>query len=144
MHLLQSLRETHPALLSEIHTLIGGDVLPEFGGQFFWHIGVDVAEDGIAVLLVADDRVSALRRPCFCLRTMPSPDGLRIAISFSPPRFIFDWHRRTCAGYRALGAVLPDCCRPRPAPPGSVASPGRKPRMKFLQSQSTRRSRSLR
>lgn len=31
--------------------------MPEFGGQFFWHIGVDVAEDGIAVLLVADDDV---------------------------------------------------------------------------------------
>lgn len=41
--------------------------------------------------------------------------------------FIFDWHRRTCAGYRALGAVLPDCCRPRPAPPGSVASPDGSP-----------------
>ena len=43
------------AKLRQIHTLIGGDILPELGSQFFLGVGVDVAEDGIAVLLVADD-----------------------------------------------------------------------------------------
>lgn len=50
---IQPLRECHPALLRQIYTLIGCDVLPEFGSQFFLGVGVDVSEDGFAVLLVA-------------------------------------------------------------------------------------------
>ena len=47
--------EGHSALLCQIHTLIGGDVLPEFGSQFRLGVGVDVSEDGVAVLLMAND-----------------------------------------------------------------------------------------
>ena len=44
-----------PAFLRQVHSLIGVDVLPEFGGQFFLGICVDISEDGVAIALVADD-----------------------------------------------------------------------------------------
>ena len=52
---VQPLCQRHSALFRQVHSLIGVDVLPEFGGQFFLGICVDISEDGVAIALVADD-----------------------------------------------------------------------------------------
>ncbi len=51
--LIQPLREGHSALLRQINALVGVDVLTELRRQLFLGIGIDVAEDGIAVIFVA-------------------------------------------------------------------------------------------
>ena len=51
--LVQPLREHHPALLCQVGTLVAVDVLTELCGQFLLRGSVDVAEDGVAVFLVA-------------------------------------------------------------------------------------------
>ena len=50
---VQPLAQGHPALLGQVHPLVEIDVLAEFAGQFFLCVGVDIAEDGVAVFLVA-------------------------------------------------------------------------------------------
>lgn len=52
---IQPLRESHLTLFGQVHTLVGVDILTKFSGQLFLRAGVDVAEDGITVFLVADD-----------------------------------------------------------------------------------------
>ena len=50
--LVQPLGQGEPALLREIDALIGGDALPQPCGQLLLGVGVDIAEDGVAVVLV--------------------------------------------------------------------------------------------
>ena len=50
---VQPLCQRHSALLRQVHTLIGVDILSEFGGQFLLRVGVDIPENGVAVCLVA-------------------------------------------------------------------------------------------
>lgn len=50
---VQPLGQRHFALLCELHTLVGVDVLPQLGSQLLLGVGVEVAEDGGTVGLVA-------------------------------------------------------------------------------------------
>ena len=50
--LVQPLGQGEPALLRQVDALIGGDALPQPCGQFLLGVGVDIAEDGVAVVLV--------------------------------------------------------------------------------------------
>ena len=51
--LLQPFGEGHSALLCQVDTLVDVDVLAELRSQFLLGISVDVAEDGITILLVS-------------------------------------------------------------------------------------------
>lgn len=53
--LLQSFCKSHSALLRQIGALICFDVLTEFRGQLLLRLGIDIAENGGAVLFVPDD-----------------------------------------------------------------------------------------
>ena len=50
--LIQPLGQGEPALLRQVDALIGGDALPQPCGQLLLGVGVDIAEDGVAVVLV--------------------------------------------------------------------------------------------
>ena len=65
--------------------MIGGDILPELGGQRFLGVGVDVAEDGIAVFLVADDDATLqVFLSLICVAGLAWPTGWVVALFPSP------------------------------------------------------------
>ena len=51
--LVQPLGQGEPALLRQVDALIGGDALPQPCGQLLLGVGVDIVEDGVAVVLVS-------------------------------------------------------------------------------------------
>ena len=107
---LQPFREGHPALFSQIKALVEIDVLTELRGQLLLGVGIEVAEDGIAILLVPHHD-AALPVAIFPLAHHAVAGWPALRHSQSPPVLISP----------SLGSMHS----------AMIRTPSRKPRMKF-------------